>query len=301
MASTAPAAPRPTAIETVVPEGAEATVSFGGGDRPEGQPVAEMSFNFRYAPWEDVPKLFADASGLTLDLYAIPPGTFNYYDNGKYTPTQALDILNGYLIQKGFILVRRDEFLVVLNIDAGIPPNLVPTVTVDELPKRGRNELLTVVMSLPDGMAPEDMATEVQALLGPQGTAVPLSKTNRLVLTDIGANLLRVHNLLSGLNIEDGEKIFRQFRLEHINVLDADVVVRDLFGLEPRGVSNVSAAGGSSRSGFDPRSFFSSRFGSSSSSSRSSSSSSSSSRFSACNDLPAKRPLMTCASIAPVS
>ena len=275
VASTAPTAPRPMAIETVVPEGAEATVSFGGGDRPAGQPVAEMSFNFRYAPWEDVLKLFADASGLTLDLYAIPPGTFNYYDNGKYTPTQALDILNGYLIQKGFILVRRDEFLVVLNIDAGIPPNLVPTVTVEDLPKRGRNELLTVVMSLPDGMAPEEMATEVQALLGPQGTAVPLSKTNRLVLTDIGANLLRVHNLLSGLNIEDGEKIFRQFRLEHINVIDAEMVVRDLFGLEPRGVSNVSAAGGSS-SRFDPRAFFSSRFGSSSSSSRSSSSSSSS-------------------------
>lgn len=275
VASTAPTAPRPMAIETVVPEGAEATVSFGGGDRPAGQPVAEMSFNFRYAPWEDVLKLFADASGLTLDLYAIPPGTFNYYDNGKYTPTQALDILNGYLIQKGFILVRRDEFLVVLNIDAGIPPNLVPTVTIEDLPKRGRNELLTVVMSLPDGMAPEEMATEVQALLGPQGTAVPLSKTNRLVLTDIGANLLRVHNLLSGLNIEDGEKIFRQFRLEHINVIDAEMVVRDLFGLEPRGVSNVSAAGGSS-SRFDPRAFFSSRFGSSSSSSRSSSSSSSS-------------------------
>ncbi|MHC4877646.1 MAG: secretin N-terminal domain-containing protein [Planctomycetota bacterium] len=277
VASTTPDAPRPMAIETVVPEGAEAVVSFGGGASPAGKTVEEMSFNFRYAPWEDVLKLFAEASGLTLDLYAIPPGTFNYYDNGKYSPTEALDILNGYLIQKGYILVRRDEFLVVLNIDAGIPPNLVPTVTIEELPQRGRNELLTVVMPLPDGMTPEDMATEVQALLGPQGTAVPLSKTNRLVLTDIGSNLLRVHNLLSGLNIEDGEKIFRQFRLEHINVLDAELVVRDLFGLEPRGVSNVSAAGGSSSRGFDPRAFFASRFGSSSSSRSSSSSSRSSS------------------------
>ena len=270
----APAGPRPTAIETVVPEGAEATVSFGGGERPEGKPVEEMSFNFRYAPWEDVLKLFADASGLTLDLYAIPPGTFNYYDAGKYSPTQALDILNGYLIQKGFILVRRDEFLVVMNIDTGIPPNLVPTVDVADLPNRGRNELLRVVMPLPAGMTPEDAATEVQALLGPQGTAVPLSKTGRLVLTDIGSNLQRVNSLLSGLDIEDGEKVFRQFRLENINVLDADTVIRDLFGLGPRGVENVSAsAGGSSRGGFDPRSFFSSRFGSSSrdSSSRSSS------------------------------
>ena len=277
VAVAAPAGPRPTAIETVVPKGAEATVSFGSGERQEGKPVEEMSFNFRYAPWEDVLKLFADASGLTLDLYAIPPGTFNYYDSGKYTPTQALDILNGYLIQKGFILVRRDEFLVVMNIDTGIPPNLVPTVDVADLPNRGRNELLRVVLPLPAGMTPEDAATEVQALLGPQGTAVPLSKTGRLVLTDIGSNLQRVNGLLSGLDIEDSEKVFRQFRLENINVLDADTVIRDLFGLGPRGVENVSAsAGGSSRGGFDPRSFFSSRFGSSSSSSSSSSRDSSS-------------------------
>jgi len=274
VAGAAPAGPRPTAIETVVPDGAAATVSFGGGALPEGKPVEEMSFNFRYAPWEDVLKLFADASGLTLDLYAIPPGTFNYYDNGKYTPTQALDILNGYLIQKGFILVRRDEFLVVLNIDAGIPPNLVPTVDVAELPNRGRNELLRVVLPLPAGMAPEDAATEVQALLGPQGTAVPLSKTNRLILTDIGSNLQRVNMLLSGLDIEDEEKVFRQFRLANINVLDADTVIRDLFGLGPRGVENVSASASGSSRGFDPRSFFSSRFGSSSrDSSRGSSSS----------------------------
>ncbi|MBI1313819.1 hypothetical protein GC176_21205, partial [bacterium] len=274
----APAGPRPMSIETVVPEGAQAVVSFGTGDPPSGKPVEEMSFNFRYAPWEDVLKLFADASGLTLDIYQIPPGTFNYYDNGKYTPTEALDILNGYLLQKGFILVRRDEFLVVLNIDNGIPPNLVPTVTVEELSKRGKNELLTVILPLPAGMVPEDAATEVQALLGPQGKAVPLSKTNRLVMTDIGSNLQRVYNLMSGLDIEDSEKVFRQFRLENINVLDAEVVIRDLFGLGPRGVANVSASSsGGSRGGFDPRSFFSSRFGSSSSSSRDSSRGSSSS------------------------
>ncbi len=104
---------------------------LGGADANKGtteQPAAttgstgiasdvRMSLNFRYAPWAEVLKLFAERAGLTLDLTETPPGTFNYYDKKSYTPTEALDILNGYLLQKGYILVRRDEFLVCLRLD----------------------------------------------------------------------------------------------------------------------------------------------------------------------------------------
>lgn len=242
------------------PEGESATVSFGARAEKESGPVKELSFNFRYAPWTDVLTLFAEAAGLTLDLNAVPPGSFNYRDNRKYTPMQALDVLNGYLLQKGYVLVRRDEFLVVVNIDAGIPPNLVPTVTLEELPTRGRNELMTVLIPL-EGMTAEEAAVESRELLGPQGKVVALNKANKIVVTDIGSNLQRIHGLITGFEVEDGDKVFRRFELEHISVLDADSVVRDLFGLGARGIENVS---GSSRGGYDPRS----RYGSSSSSSR---------------------------------
>ena len=258
-ASTAltPAAVAPP-TPTEPPEGETATVSFGAGAGDSGAPVKELSFNFRYAPWNDVLTMFAEAAGLTLDLNAVPPGSFNYRDNRKYTPMEALDVLNGYLLQKGYVLVRRDEFLVVVNIDNGIPPNLVPTVTVEELPTRGRNELMTVLIPL-DGMTADEAATESRELLGPQGKVVPLNKANKIVVTDIGSNLQRIHGLITGFEV-DGDKVFRKFELEHISVLDADAVVRDLFGLGARGVQNVS---GSSRS-YDSRS----RYGSSSSSSR---------------------------------
>ena len=252
-----PAAIAPPTPETP-PEGETATVSFGGEAGEDGAPVKELSFNFRYAPWADVLTLFAEAAGLTLDLNAVPPGSFNYRDNRKYTPMQALDVLNGYLLQKGYVLVRRDEFLVVVNIDAGIPPNLVPTVPLEELPARGRNELMTVLIPL-EGMTAEEAAVEARELLGPQGKVVALNKANKLVVTDIGSNLRRIHGLITGFVVEDGDKIFRRFELEHISVLDADAVVRDLFGLGARGVENVS---GSSRGSYDSRS----RYGSSSSS-----------------------------------
>ncbi len=242
-------------------DGQPATLSFGGKDG-EKKKLSKLSFNFRFAPWVDVLKLFADASGLTLDLNDVPTGSFNYYDEREYTPAEALDVLNGYLIQKGYILVRRDEFLVVINIDDGIPPNLVPTVPLAEMPSRGRNELMTVIVPI-EGMTPHDAADEVKELLGPQGKVVALNRANKLIITDIGSNLRRIHELLTSLSIEPGDKLFKQFALKHVDAIDAENVVRDLFGLPRRGIENVSAGSGFNG---DPRSSSSS----SSSSSRSS-------------------------------
>jgi type II secretory pathway component GspD/PulD (secretin) len=254
-----PVRPVPVAVPgvTVVADGDEpATTSFGAVPKNDA-PVKELSFNFRFAPWTDVLELFAEVADLTLDLTEVPPGSFNYYDDGKYSPTEALDIINGYLQQRGFLLVRRDQFLVVVNVDRPIPPNLVPTVTIEEVPKRGRNELMTVLLPL-NGLTPDDVAAEVEQLLGPWGKVVPLSKTGKVLVTDIGNNILRIHELLSGITIEVGDKVFKQFSLEHIAALDAEIVIRDVFGLQPRNFQNVSAAvTGSSRFGSQQQSRFS--------------------------------------------
>lgn len=200
-----------------------------------------LSFNFRYAPWSEVLVLFADYANLTLDLNETPPGTFNYYDTRKFTPTEALDVLNGYLLQKGYILVQRDNFLVCLNLDDGIPPNLVPNITADELPKRGENELLNVVFPIKDVPA-ATVAKEVELLTGPQGKVVPLSTSNSLVVTDIGSNLRRIGSLLSAISaVGPTEQVFKSYVLKHLDPRDAEATIKVQLGLEA-GVRNVSAA-----------------------------------------------------------
>lgn len=240
-----------TSTEPGTPAG-ESTVSFGATVEP-GKKVEKLSFNFRYAPWADVLKLFADAAGLTLDLDEVPPGTFNYYDAREYTPAEALDVLNGYLLKKGYLLVHRDEFLVVLNIDNPIPPNLIPTVELADLPNRGRNELMTVVLPV-EGLTATEVAAEIAELLGPQGKAIALNKANKVVVTDIGSNLRRAAELLNSMVVVKGDRIFRQFTLQHIAPVDADIIVRDVVGLPQRGVENVSAGanGGDSRYRYGP-------------------------------------------------
>ncbi|WP_437186835.1 secretin N-terminal domain-containing protein [Planctomicrobium sp. SH668] len=202
----------------------------------------KMTFNFRYAPWSDVLRLFADEAGLSLDLNAVPPGTFNYYDNAQYTPTEALDILNGYLLPKGYCLLRRDDFLVCVNIDETIPPNLIPNVSPSDLEQRGKFELLTVIFPL-EGVDVSQVAVEVNEIKGPQGKVVGLKSTNSILVTDIGSNLRRIRDLLKDVTALGGPNDikFQAYEIKHIDAYEAERIVRTLLGVAPA-VSNVSAA-----------------------------------------------------------
>src|SRR5579872_4151148 len=212
------------------------------GDAKGSSPEPRLSFNFRFAPWELVLRRFAEEAKLTLDINEVPPGTFNYYDSGTYTPAEALDVINGYLLQKGYVLVRRDKFLVVVNVDQ-IPPNLIPQVSLSDLPKRGRNELISAVLPLAE-MDAKSAAEEIKDLLGPQGKVVPLLKTNRILVTDIGSNVQRIHEFLTEMGAVQDTKgtTFRSFKLVNISATEAERTLRDLFGLAPRSNSMRQAA-----------------------------------------------------------
>ena len=109
------------------PPGAQVVSSFGGAaDAAEtNQLVEKFSFNFRYAPWEQVLQDFAVSTGYTLDMAQTPHGTFSHIDSKEYSVDQTLDIMNGYLQRKGFTLVRKDGFLVCVSVGTTGVPNIL--------------------------------------------------------------------------------------------------------------------------------------------------------------------------------
>ncbi|MEJ7594791.1 MAG: hypothetical protein WKF77_24965 [Planctomycetaceae bacterium] len=158
-----PAAPGTPPLTTAAnadtpPPGAQVMSSFGStADLAQtNQLVKKFTFNFRFAPWEQVLQDFAASTGYTLDMAQIPNGTFTHIDSKEYNVDQTLDIMNGYLQRKGFALVRRDGFLVCVNVKDGIPNILVPDVSTEELLamdgsghfKIGENELVRVQILL---------------------------------------------------------------------------------------------------------------------------------------------------------
>ncbi|MSR60058.1 MAG: hypothetical protein EXS05_20870, partial [Planctomycetaceae bacterium] len=200
--------------------------------------VPRLSFKMRFAPWESVLKRFADEARLTLDMSEVPPGTFNYYDDGLYTPTQVIDTLNAYLSRRGFLLFRHDRFLVVVNLDNGIPPYLVPRVTLSDLPKRGQFEYMSVVMPIPNGDT-QAILDDVKDFLGAHGKVVAL-RANQLLISDLGSNLQDINKWLSEVGVIENPKgtNFRSFKIIHVTAGEAERMVRDLFNLPIRGAAS---------------------------------------------------------------
>jgi type II secretory pathway component GspD/PulD (secretin) len=248
-AATTPAPQAPAT--TAEPAAAGPVVSSFDPTSGKKDGETKMSFNFQSAPWSEVLRDFAKRAGLTLEMKDVPPGTFTYYDRKEYSPKAALNVLNGPLFRLGYILVQQDEFLICANVDKGPAPNLVPYITSGELVSHGDNELLTVVFSVKGVEDIATLATQVQAMLGPQGKAVGVAAAGALVVTDLGSNLRRVNDLLSAMSALLGPEDvkFQAYPLAHITAAEAEQLLRGVLGLKV-GVKNVSG-GDRSRGGGD--------------------------------------------------
>lgn len=195
-------------------------------------PDGKLKFSFRYAPWKDVLDWFAQQADFSLVLDAPPPGTFNYSDSRSYTAAEAIDLLNSVLLTKGYTLVKRDRMLLVINLEDGIPPNLVTTVEPEDLDALGKYELVNTVFTL-GPITAEEAEQEVRMLLGPQGTIHVLSKARRLSVTETAGRLRTIRDVLQAIQNPDGSNGSRvnTFTLKHVTTDEALGVVRQMLGL----------------------------------------------------------------------
>jgi type II secretory pathway component GspD/PulD (secretin) len=241
----APAA-TPRYIRTDRPVEGPVVMSFAPGDKAAaGAPQATdntFSFSFNGAPWDLVLDMFAKKAGLTLDLHDIPPGTFTYFDSNKYTPTQALDVINRYLADRGYILIRRDNALVSYNLENPISPNLIPNVTVDQLKNHGEHELMRLVLPITVGNV-EQIARDIEAVKGPQGEVKSMVSTNTIVVTDLGTNLRRVAEMVKDVvPMAENNLVFHAYPLNYIAAEDAETYIRTQLGVA-QSVPNVMSSG----------------------------------------------------------
>ncbi len=248
-------APAGAAVRSVEPPpGATAVSSFGSAAQGSDgtKKVETFSFNFQYAPWQQVLEDFARSAGYTADLTVIPPGTFNHIDNKTYTADETLDIINGYLQRRGFALVRKDGFLVCVNVDKGIPEQLIPDVALTELDKIGNNEIVRIEKPI-QGVDAGIMAQEVEALLGrPQGKMTAFTQTGTLIIRDAGANLRRINTFIdNSMKLRKPDQIFKSYYVKNLTADEAEFMLLTQFGMR-QGAVNVSSSTESRQRGPTP-------------------------------------------------
>ena len=160
-----------------------------------------LKFNYRFQRWIDVLEEVAKQAGLSLVLpEAPPPGTFNYSDAKEYTPVEAIDLLNGVLLTKGYALIRRERMLVVVDLSEEIPEGLIPRITVDELGDRGRFETVTVQFSL-KGRPAATVSEEIKPLLSPHGKVKALPSTGQLLVTDAAGVMKAISAVIESMPV----------------------------------------------------------------------------------------------------
>lgn len=164
----------------------------------DAPPEQKLRFQFREQSWGDVLQWFARQDNLTLVMDRVPAGTFTYSDNRSYTPTEGIDLLNSVLLTKNFTLLRRDRMLTVLELTGEIPIELIPRVKLEELPARGRFELVSVLFPL--GKRPvEAVVNEVQPYLSNYGRAVPLAQSRQLLVIETAGKMQTINLLIASV------------------------------------------------------------------------------------------------------
>ncbi len=161
-------------------------------------PPPGLKFNFDDQPWPDVLAWFARQAGLSLVINDFPPGGFSFRDSRAFSPTESIDLLNSVLLTKEFTLIRKDSLLILINTKNGIPYDLVPRKTIEELPTSGRFELVTVSFPL-QGRPVDTVQNEVKPLIGPLGRLEPLPATGQVLVTETAGRMAAIHALIQSI------------------------------------------------------------------------------------------------------
>ncbi|MCH2204002.1 MAG: hypothetical protein MK102_18710, partial [Fuerstiella sp.] len=180
-------------------------------------------FNFENAPWNLVLQQFCERAGMALEMKAQPPTLFTYRDEQPHTVNEGLDILNGFLIRDGFILVRHGRLMLLVTIDS-IPQHLIDSLPIEELKTRSRFELVSVEIKV-DEVSVVEMSQQLQPLLSPLGKIIPLTSAYRLVITDLRERVEEVLKFIRMANLESAEVVSEVVQLRN---LSAEEVVKSL-------------------------------------------------------------------------
>lgn len=199
----------------------------------ELRPNAEgkVYFNFNGQPWPAVMEWLAEISGLSLDWQELPGDYLNLVTQREYTVPEARDLINRYLLARGYTMIRSGEILSVHNIKK-LNPAMIPRVEPEELATRDPHEFVKVSFAL-DSLLAEKAVEEFKPMMSSNGTLAKLEATNRLEAVDAVINLREIYRLLQEEQAGGSEVgPVRVFQLNYVRAEDVVGLLKELLGIK---------------------------------------------------------------------
>ena len=128
-------------------------------------------------------------------------------------------------------LIRRDASFSVISADQPLDGNLVARVTVDRLEKRGKTEIVQILVTL-KVMNADEFAPEVKKQLGPFGSVVAFTAANQLLIQDSAGNLRRLMKTIDLIEKDDETETYA-YKCIYVKASQAELFLKDILG-DPR-------------------------------------------------------------------
>jgi type II secretory pathway component GspD/PulD (secretin) len=212
----------------------------GGLEKP--LPEKRVGFAMRDMPWNKVMAWLADETGFPVVVSSnYPTGTFNFIPpKGRlYTIPEVIDVINGGLLSKKYILIRRPQAFTLVAADEKIDD--VPMIDLEKLKDHGKTELVRTSYRVKN-LIVEDIANQVRRMLGPFGEVHPLPGANLLTMQDTVGNLQTTIQILKALdNPKEGEERATTYihPCKYMRARDAESRLREILG-DPRKLIEVT-------------------------------------------------------------
>jgi type II secretory pathway component GspD/PulD (secretin) len=194
----------------------------------------KVQFSFHGQPWADVLKWFAELAQCSLDWQELPAENLNLVTQRRYTLDETRDLLNRYLIARGFTMLHDGDVITVAKLDK-IDPSLVPRVEPDDLEDHMPYEFVRVRFDLPAAMDPAKAVDDVKVLLNSTNPKVtPLLASRQIMVIDAVANLRDVRDLLYSQKLAESDDIrpeLFQIRFRRADYIAQQIMI--VLGMDP--------------------------------------------------------------------
>ncbi len=214
--------------------------------RPDPQPAVasksagaygqsgELRFNFSGTNWRDVLEWLAEQADLSLQINQLPIGTFTFADPTRsYNVSEALDVINLSLMNRGYALVRRGRMIQVIDLEVQNAEKLISEIAElvkpDQLETRGNSDIVSCVFPL-GSLTPDAAKEELAQLVGPWGRVVVLDSARQVKVTDTAENLIAIREVLTSAATADTNVV--EIVLKNRGADELLEIARPLLGLE---------------------------------------------------------------------
>src|SRR5262249_7720520 len=147
-----------------------------------------------------------------------PTGTFNFIGpkDKLYSASELIDLINTGMAKMKKVIVRNETTLTLLSADDRIPLELLPLVKPEDLPKRGKTEVVKMMVQLTNLVAAEFSAEAKKMLSSTFGEVVVFDRANRLLLIDTAYNLKLAYEAIKELEKGEGGLEIYSYHCKHI-------------------------------------------------------------------------------------